>query len=78
MAEAEEQLKKLELEKAYQTAESASIKEKMKETEGAREKELKKLRELSTPEGALIQESEGDEVSVHMQRASCCWYSLIR
>ena len=35
----------------------------MKETEGAREKELKKLRELSTPEGALIQESEGDEVS---------------
>ena len=29
MAEAEEQLKKLELEKAYQSAESASIKEKV-------------------------------------------------
>ena len=36
----------------------------MKETEGAREKELKKLRELSTPEGAVLQESEGDEVSI--------------
>ena len=29
MEEAEEQLKRLELEKAYQTAESASIKEKV-------------------------------------------------
>lgn len=38
----------------------------MKATEGAREKELKKLREMSTPEGALVQESEGDEVSIHI------------